>query len=88
MAEDYPKITNPAMRQFYERGLTFIQATGKGFPVKQGTEEWNRWAEYFRALGCEPYQMKMVRWKQLETMTMPAQWPEWFDTDWARRQAA
>lgn len=87
------KIQNPTMKRFFEDGLAFIakgSLTGKSpaFPVKFGTAEWAAWEQYFRDLRAEPYQMKMVRWKQMETMTMPAQWPQWFDSHWAAERVA
>lgn len=70
-----------------------IQQTGnKGkvaFPtIRPGTEEWRIWEAYFiDFLGFEPVMMKLVRAGRFAAMTVPAQFPEWLDTDYARLQA-
>ena len=54
------------------------------FPtIKQGMPEWQSWETYFRNyLGFDPLAMKRVRADQQKSMTVPTQWPEWFDSEY------
>ena len=51
------------------------------FPtIQPGMPEWPAWEEYFvRHLGFEPLAMYRVRTRQQQLMTVPDQWPQWFD---------
>lgn len=51
-------------------------------------EEWKVWEAYFNGyLGFDPAMMKMVRAGKFAAMTVPSQWPEWFDSEYAKQQA-
>lgn len=54
------------------------------FPIiKPDSAEWNAWERYFlEHLGFEPLAMKRVRWGMQQSMTVPSQWPEWFDNSY------
>jgi hypothetical protein len=44
------------------------------------TPEYEAWARYFDIhLRWRPYVMSMVEAGQSQGLTLPAQWPEWFD---------
>lgn len=45
------------------------------------SEEFRAWDRYFRERwgGWRPYVMHLCETKQSDLVTMPAQWPEWFD---------
>lgn len=90
-------IKNAAIKNFYELGEVHIaakKAAGKDpcYAVRMWdddnriTPEWSAWEHYFHWLGCEPAQMKMVRRGELKTMTMPDQWPIWFDVEWRTKK--
>jgi hypothetical protein len=92
IADAIKRIDNKLMKAFYEAGSAFIQAGKFGgkdpaFGIEPGTQEWARWMAYFAELGREPVQMAMARKGQTRSATMPAQWPEWFDTSWAAGRA-
>src|SRR4051812_41746757 len=55
------------------------------FPtIEPGKPEWQAWERYFKdRLGFEPWAMKAVRTERIKAMTVPAQWPEWFDSSFA-----
>ncbi len=66
-----------------------LKVQGKGkkdeiFPtIKLGSPEWRRWEAYFREyLGFDPLAMQRVRAERQESMTVPTQWPEWFDSSY------
>ena len=68
------------------RALQFAQACGLAeWPtIKPGTPEWAAWQDYFdRRLGGRPWMFNAVAFGQKQTMTVPAQWPEWFDRAYA-----
>jgi hypothetical protein len=81
------EIENPQIKQFYQDALTFIQATKKGpnpadpcFVIRPGMDEWIAWAAYLQdRCGLLPAVMKAVEKRRLDSYTVPAQWPQWFD---------
>ena len=51
--------------------------------IEQGTTEWQSWEKYFKEyLGFEPLAMRRTRYNEQRSMTVPAQWPEWFDSSY------
>ena len=74
----------PVCREnFFEKGLACIQANNSAYAATVNTPEHSAWARYFTDhLGWTP------TFLQLETMTTPAQWPQWFDPDYHAREAA
>lgn len=82
-------IENPAIRAFYTDALAFIQATKAGkktdpcFAVRPGMDEWSAWAVYLtHRCGKLPRVMREVERRKMDTYTVPAQWPQWFDADY------
>lgn len=78
------KIKNPVARRFYEQGRAFIrQNGGAAFELEAGTEEHKAWAKYFAALGWAPTifgeMQQAVKDGAKRSMTVPSQWPEWFE---------
>lgn len=61
--------------------------------IKPGTAEWDAWERYFvNYLGFQPWMMGHVEWHHREgrtdkAMTVPTQWPEWFDTSYSSEAA-
>ena len=83
-----PPPTDPISREnFFHRGLTFIREKCEpdNLPiVRLGTPECEAWARYFRAhLGWEPWMLTALERGEIESMTLPTQYPEWFDTNYA-----
>lgn len=71
-----------------------MKIQGKGWKeeflptIELGTDEWAAWERYFREyLGYDPIAMKRIRMGSSERMTVPTQYPEWFDTEYARCKA-
>lgn len=74
------EIKNPKMALFFEDAQAFIARDQKPVAIRPGTPEWTAWATYLvQRCGSLPVAMRMVERGQLETATMPAQWPHWFD---------
>lgn len=79
------RIQHPGLRDYSLKALEALEA-GKLtlHAVSPGTPEWDAWEEYFnRQIGQEPAVMKLVRSGGVQSMTVPAQWPEWFDPRFA-----
>jgi hypothetical protein len=56
--------------------------------IRLGSAEWQAWERYFREyLGFEPVVMKRINIDQNKekAMTVPTQWPEWFDSEYAAK---
>ena len=69
---------------FFARGLATIEATGQAAAFDLGSAEHEAWARYFDAhLRWRPWALSALERRQIEMLTMPTQWPEWFDTNYA-----
>lgn len=79
LVSDSTRVTK---ENFWLRGrLAIAAADGSAVRIDRGSPEFEAWATYFvKHLGWEPWALKAVRMGTIEAMTMPAQWPEWFDT--------
>jgi hypothetical protein len=80
-------------REYGAKALAYCQMTADQKEARQvirpGMAEWSSWERYFvDHLGFTPIGMKLVVWGRSQGMTVPAQWPEWFDNEYAKRQAA
>lgn len=65
---------------FFERGRSFIRVNEGSIAISPGSQEWRLWERYFvEHLQWEPWALKAARTKQIEAMTVPARWPQWFD---------
>lgn len=75
------KSPNEATRDFYRRGAERIAANqGMGFELKPSTPEWLAWMQYFAKRGIMVKNaVAMVVRGERPSMTVPTQWPEWFD---------
>ena len=73
-----------------QRALSFAQASGLSeFPtIKPGMPEWTAWERYFdKHLRWRPWIFKAICGGQKTEMTVPTQWPEWFDLRYAESGA-
>lgn len=71
-------------KNFFEKGKACIELNSSACAAKCGSEEHKAWATYFRDhLGWTPVFLKMLEAGVIEAMTVPAQWPQWFDPDYA-----
>ena len=86
-----PMGNEPITREtFFARGLEMIVSMyPESAPtIARGSPECEAWAKYFAGyLGWEPWGLRAVLSGEIHQMTVPAQWPEWFDTDYAKRGA-
>lgn len=75
------RLKNPKAREFFTKGKEFVQKTG-GVAVKVGTDEFEAWQRYFDRIGWTPFVMELAERGQTQeqSVTMPTQWPEWFDS--------
>lgn len=84
---DYPGIKSPRMREFFEKAGKFIQEAGTAHTIRQGTPEWDVWMRYFdQHIGVRPYAVQiaiaravMMKEEHKAEVTVPTQFPEWFD---------
>jgi hypothetical protein len=75
------KLKNPKAREFYQRAEEQIRSAGAGFVISHGMPEFAAWAQYFNRLGWCPFGMAVAMRDTTKQVTMPTQWPQWFDTD-------
>jgi hypothetical protein len=71
--------------------LKFAQSSGLSeFPViVPGTPEWIAWQRYFDGhLRWQPWIFKAIASGQKTQMTVPTQWPEWFDSSFVGSESA
>jgi hypothetical protein len=59
-----------------------MEMTEACYVIRLGTDEFNAWADYFdRIVGRRPATMKMALNSPAHVgITMPTQWPQWFDS--------
>ena len=78
--------------QNYDRkALEYAQASGLSeFPIiRPGMPEWIAWERYFdRHLHWRPWIFKAAVSGQKTLMTVPTQWPEWFDLTYGQSETA
>lgn len=74
----------PKARAFWTRAWKFLADNGSEWIViHPDTDEYRAWKRYFEWDHWRPFAIRMVDTKQITTMVMPTQWPEWFDPDYA-----
>lgn len=84
LAVDNSRVTR---ENFWKKGHEMIKAMEPAPPptISRGTPEFEAWAKYFQEhLRWEPWSLKAARTGSIQAMTVPAQWPEWFDPNYAR----
>jgi len=81
-------------REYGQKAQDFVRKLDPGLrnnlpTIKVGTQEWKAWERYFVGhLGFSPWAMQRAGQQHLmgnfdAVMTVPSQWPEWFDTEYA-----
>lgn len=85
-----PSGDGPICREnFWSRGLTMIQTMfpeGGAPVIWPGSPEFDAWRTYFLDhLRWRPWALEATAKGDIVGMTVPAQWPEWFDTDYAAK---
>ena len=83
------EIKNQRMREFFDQATAFIEKTTKVegsdpcHAIRPEDPEWQMWVDYLRArCGEIPAAMRMVLGGQLDSATMPARRPDWFDASY------
>lgn len=77
-----PGVEPITAKNYDQMALKYAQTSGVSeFPViRPGTPEWVAWERYFdKQLGWRPWIFKAVTRGEKQLMTVPTQWPEWFD---------
>lgn len=82
MAEQTEKITSS---NYGQKAVEYAKKAGiKSFPmISPGMPEWTAWARYYAHLGEAPWAFENTRKGKAKFYTVPTQWPEWFDPDYA-----
>jgi hypothetical protein len=78
------------LENYNQRAHKFAQTSGLlEFPtIEPGTPECVAWERYFRIhLGGVPHAFQMLMERRIRAMTVPAQWPEWFDISFVGSEA-
>lgn len=73
-------------KNYNQKALVFCQGLGLSeFPtIKPVTPEWTAWERYFDThLRWRPAIFNAVLAGRKAVMTVPTQWPEWFDSSFA-----
>ena len=65
---------------FWRKAFAFVREHQTDWVlIAANSPEHEAWAKYFRDRNWEPFAMKQLRLRLCERITMPAQWPEWFE---------
>lgn len=74
-------IQHPGLRAFFAKATLHIQQTNSPCIIRQGEPEFAAWVDYFdRVVGQRPIVLQAAIANQERVFTVPAKWPEWFDT--------
>ncbi len=70
---------------FWHRATQFAADNPGDRPtIAPGTEEWSEWERYFQNhLRWEPWALVAARTGKIPAMTVPTQWPQWFDSSFS-----
>jgi hypothetical protein len=82
----------PHINDWFERSLLYIDMRKKADNGKDpcvaltpDSEEWKHWAVYlWDRYSALPRFMRLVEEGKIPTGTFPAQWPDWFDSEYVR----
>lgn len=86
--QDQLKTLPPKARQFWTKAFDFIRENNtEWFLVANGTEQHKAWARYFAQQGWKPFAIDQLETGKCQQITMPAEWPEWFEPDLAKGPA-
>lgn len=50
--------------------------------IEPNTAQMDSWRKYFDVQGWTPFCFVALRRGQVESIVMPAEWPEWFDKEY------
>ncbi len=71
-------------QQFWREAFQFVQNKQTEWAwVEPGTEQFASWVRYFDWKGWQPFALRQISKKAIFGMTMPTEWPEWFDASFA-----
>lgn len=74
---------------FWRKAQRYVVAAEDWAMIDAGSPEHGAWEGYFRDKGWDCFAMRQLRefkktgFVGCKRVTMPAQWPEWFDKEWA-----
>ena len=77
--EKMRSLPEPA-QTFWRKAWAFLAKNQTDWVwIETGTEEMAEWMAYFQKQNWEPFAIRQIRHGKLRKITMPAQWPEWFE---------
>lgn len=75
------KALSQSAQDFWRRAFQFVEdRQTEWFMVKPGSKQYEAWREYFRARGWRPFAIRMLEQGTVKEITMPTEWPEWFES--------
>ncbi len=78
--EDRLQALPPKAQAFYRKANAFrTEKRTELVWVEAGSKQFDAWREYFRKQGWKPFAIRMVEQGSLRRITMPTEFPEWFD---------
>jgi hypothetical protein len=79
----------PKAQEFWRAAQNFVKANQTEWQrIAPGTDEFGAWVRYFQSKEWEPFGLRQIRVGTIAGLTVPSQWPEWFDKEYADIRAA
>jgi hypothetical protein len=73
----------PLQRTYWTKAQEFVTKRKQDWElVEVGTDEFKAWCRYFRKQGFKPHMLTLIERKVIDKITVPAKFPEWFDSDY------
>ena len=80
LSEEKLRELPPKAQAFYRKSNAFrIEKKTELVWVEAGSRQFEAWREYFRKQGWRPFAIRMIEEGKLTRITMPTEFPEWFD---------
>lgn len=88
LTEEKLKQLSPKPQAFWRAAQEFVVRSGQWAWIEAGTPKCRAWEQYFQNRGWKPFAIKQIEKKLITGMTMPTEWPEWFDSNYVVRSIA
>jgi len=71
-------------RAYWTQANEFLSKNKVGWEsLKVGSPEYEEWVRYFKHLGFTPRMIALAERRQINSIIVPAQHPEWFDSNFS-----
>lgn len=82
LSEEKMRSLPPKSREFWTAAWAYLAKHRTDWALIHGeSKEFRAWQAYFIRKGWKPFAIKQIETGALKQIVMPAQWPDWFESD-------